>query len=421
MSAGGSFILLLIAYPLYLKYLGAEQYGVWAAISVVVFVSRLGNLGINNALIKYTAEKFGQDDFEGITSYTTTSFCILTVPSLFILLAIFLFNSQIIKLLGLKSSYAEQAQLLIPLIGILSIFILFVELIKGVLMGIERVDIANYVFLIGRIVQVGVSVSLIIAGVGIWGLYWGTTLSYVTIFVLYLYFLRYKYKTKLFSMSSFKKECMKNLLSFGGTMFSARIVSMLMEPFNKVIISRYIGLSEVAYYELALRCAGQLRSLYEMGLRAVMPKVSELQQKSLDFRKAVKSIHDKSIRFILITALPVFAGAFILSEVVLSLWIGDSYVPQMSKALRWFLIAYMANLFIVPSYYIFAGINQVRFCLCTASIRSIVNCAIVLGFILSGFAISFDLIIIVNSFAMVTASVFLLTTYYLKIDKYLVQ
>ena len=84
--AGSNILLLLIAYPVYIKYLGAEQYGLWATLSVVVYFSQLGDLGINNALIKYIGGEFGKGNYKGITEYATTAFCILIIPSFLILL-----------------------------------------------------------------------------------------------------------------------------------------------------------------------------------------------------------------------------------------------------------------------------------------------------------------------------------------------
>jgi len=419
--AGTNILLLLIAYPVYLKYLGAEQYGLWAAVSVVVFFSQLGELGINSALIKYVAAEFGKANYEGITQYTTTSFYILIIPSLLILLIICLFTTQIIAFLGLKPSYAREAERLIPLLGLLSGFILFVDLIKGILMGLGRVDISNYVFLLGRIIQVVGSIILIIGGFGIWGLYFGAVSSYVIICIVYLYILCIQYKVKIFKIDSFARSCLNDLLTFGGTMFSARMVSMLMEPFNKVIISKYIGLPEVTYYELALRGAANLRSLYEMGLNAIMPKVSELQQKLQDIKNAITNIHKQSIKFVLLFALPAFCGLFVLAKLVLFVWLGDSYNPQISMALRWFLFGYIINLFSVPSYYIFMGLNKVSVCFYAASLRSFAHSGIILCFMASGFPLSFDLIIVVNTFAMMGAALLVIITYYFKIEQYVIQ
>ncbi len=419
--AGTNIILLLIAYPVYLKYLGAEKYGLWATLSVVVFFSQLGELGINNALIKYVAGEFGKRNYKEITKYTTTAFCILIIPSFLILLIVFLFTTQIIIFLGLKPSYASEAERLIPLIGLLSVFILFVELIKGILMGVGRVDISNYVFLLGRIIQVVGSVILIIGGLGIWGLYFGTVSAYVITFIIYLYILCIRYKIKIFRIDSFAKSCFNNLLIFGGTMFSARLVSMLMEPFNKVIISKYIGLPEVTYYELALRGAVSLRSLYEMGLKAIMPKVSQLQQELHDIKDTVKKIHKQSIQFILFFALPAFCGLFVLAKFVLFVWLGNSYNPQISMALRWFLFGYIINLFSVPSYYIFMGLNKVSLCFYAALLRSFAHSGVILFFIAAGFPVSFDLIIVINTFAMMGAALLLIITYYLNIEQYVIQ
>ncbi len=407
----------MVAYPIYLKYLGVELYGLWAAVSVVVFFSRLGELGINDALIKYVAAEFGKGDYQRITEYATTSICILIIPSILIISTLFIFVSEIVTLLALKPAYVSQAEKLIPLIGLLSVFIFFTELVKGVLMGIGRVDISNYVFLSGQIIRVVMSIVLVISGFGIWSLYWGTVFSSASIFLVYVFILCFLYKIKILSVKSFTKNCVGELLAFGGTMFSARVVSMLIEPFNKVIISRYIGLSEVAYYEIALRSVGNLRSFYERGLKAIMPKVSELQQKSQNFRKAVRNIHDKSIKFILIFALPVFLGLFILSKAVLSIWLGDRYNVQISTALRWYLFGYIINLFSVPAYYILVGLNKVKYCLYTAMLRSFGHSAIILLFIITWTSIKFNFIVMINVFAMMASASFIITAYYFKVGK----
>ena len=419
--ASGNIILLLISYPIYLKFLGAEQYGLWATLSVVIFFSHLGNLGINNALIKYVAGEFGKGNYKGITRYTTTSFSILIFPSIIILLVLFLFNSKIVTFLGLKSSYVSIAENLIPLIGLLSVFVLFAELVKGVLIGIGRLDLSNYVFLFGRIIQFVISVILIISGIGIWALYFGMVCSYIIITIIYLYILCIRYKIEIFKIRSFTKSCVKELLVFGGTLFSARVVSMLVQPFNKVIISKYIGLSEVSYYEIAMKGALNLRSLFEMGLKAIMPKVSELQQRLKDIKNIIINIHKKCIKFILFFALPVYFGLFVLAEFVLSIWLGNRYNPQITMALKWFLFGYIINLFSVPSYYIFIGLNKVNLCFYASSIKSFANCMVILSLIFVGFPLNFNLIIAVNTFAMIGSALFLVIIYYLKIGQYVIR
>ncbi len=344
---------------------------------MVVFFSQLGELGINNALIKYVAAEFGKGNYQKITEYVTTSICILVIPSILIISTLYIFTSEIVGLLALNPAYLSYAEKLVPLIGLLSVFILFTELIKGVLMGIGRVDLANYIFLLGQVIRVVTTIALIIVGFGIWALYWGTAFYCVVVFLVYSFILSAIYKIKIFSIKGVDGGCLRNLLNFGGPLFSARIISMLTQPFNKVIIARYIGLSEVTYYEVALKGVASLRGLYEMGLKAIMPKVSELQHKTQNLKKAVTSIYEKSIKFILVFALPVFLGLFILSDIFLRLWLPGRYDPQISTILRWFLLAYIINLLSVPGYYIFMGIGKVWYCFLAHMITAVANIIII--------------------------------------------
>ena len=48
--AAGNILLIAFSYPIYLTYLGAEWYGLWAALSVVIALSQTGNLGIHHAV-----------------------------------------------------------------------------------------------------------------------------------------------------------------------------------------------------------------------------------------------------------------------------------------------------------------------------------------------------------------------------------
>ena len=51
-------LITMASYPIYLKYLDAEMYGLWTIVSVVLTYSQLGQLRIGAALIKYAADNY---------------------------------------------------------------------------------------------------------------------------------------------------------------------------------------------------------------------------------------------------------------------------------------------------------------------------------------------------------------------------
>ncbi|MEE8577105.1 MAG: MATE family efflux transporter, partial [candidate division Zixibacteria bacterium] len=163
----------LIALPLYMKYLGAEKYGLWATVSVVLTFCRLGQFGIDTAITKYVAAEYGQKNLRAITEYISTSFYILMIPSLMILGILGLFNSHIARFLLADDVPIGNVGSLILFVGLLSVLSLFVNVMRGVVAGIGRMDIANYVSAIGRLSQVALAVILLLWGYGIWSLYFG--------------------------------------------------------------------------------------------------------------------------------------------------------------------------------------------------------------------------------------------------------
>lgn len=50
-----------VAYPVYLHFLGYERYGVWLILATVLTFAKLGNLGINSAIMKLVAEEHGME------------------------------------------------------------------------------------------------------------------------------------------------------------------------------------------------------------------------------------------------------------------------------------------------------------------------------------------------------------------------
>lgn len=50
------------------------------------------------------------------------------------------------------------------------------------------------------------------------------------------------------------------------------LTGMLFSPFNKLMLSRYTGVSAIPIYEIAFTGSMQIRALFEAGLRALMPE-----------------------------------------------------------------------------------------------------------------------------------------------------
>jgi len=382
--AVGNILILLVSYPIYLKYLGIERYGVWAILSVVVSFSALARLGIDTAIIKYVAEEYGRKNKLGIKKYLSTAIITLIIPGILIFFVLVPLKGFIVGVLNIPEKYISIANALLPYIVILSISIFFVQIIDGTLRGLGRVDLANYYNLGGRAVSVITAFILLNFGYGLWSLFWGQVIFYTLLGILAFFTIYKELGYLFFSIYSFDLKCLKKMLGFGGTMTVASLASIFMIPFNKVIISKYIGFSEVTYFEIATKGAMQLRSIFEVGIRAIMPEISKLSVATEGAKDKINNVLKKAMGLVSYLGIPVFILFFFLASFLLRLWLSSQYMPEIGNAFRIILIGTVANLLTIPIYYLFMGIGKVSYCCINHLVQSVLNVIIIIILIILG-------------------------------------
>jgi Na+-driven multidrug efflux pump len=174
-------IVVAVAYPVYLHFLGYEKYGVWLVLTTVLTFARLGNLGIGPAITKLVAEEYCRENIEGIQKYVTTALALLCSSGTIVLIVILIFKSQIISLFKLSDENAKIALWLLPYVGVLSIYVFAVQALNAVLSGLGRMDLENYLQSCGRVMTVVIGVGLMYSGFGVESMLIAIASSYIVI------------------------------------------------------------------------------------------------------------------------------------------------------------------------------------------------------------------------------------------------
>ncbi len=368
--------IILVTYPLYLKYLGTERYGLWATLSVVVNFASIGSLGMDTAMIKYIAEEYGKNDSLGIERYFSTAIIALLTGGVLISLMLISLRGLLINTLKIPEGYILLTNRLLPCMVTLSILIFLVKVVDGTLRGLGRVDMANYCNLSVRIISIIIVIILLSSGHGIWSLLWGQVLLYVLLGLLALYIIYRQLGTSFFSVGSFSLTHLRKMSGFGGTMTAAQLISIFLTPFNKAVIARYIGLSSVTYFEIASKTIMQLRSVFDMGLKAIMPEVSG-QSVCEDAKVRIDRIFGKTMALILYLGVPIFAISFVFGPILLQLWLTDRYTPIIGSVFRIILLGYVVNLLVIPAYYLLMGMGKASYCFVNHLVQAIFNASLI--------------------------------------------
>ncbi len=371
------------AFPIYLHFLGYEKYGVWLVLSTVLSFAQLGNLGIGQAIMKLVAEEHGRGDTEGIQRYVTTALALLCLSGTVALVVILVLKNQIIAAFKLSDENARTVLWLLPYIGILSIYVFVVQALNATLSGLGRMDLANYTRSVGRIVAVTVASVLLYSGRGIESLLIGNTFSYVFIHVVSLICIWRIAHIRLLRIKNFDTHRCKRLLRFGSTIFGGSLISMLLSPFNKLILSRYAGISAIPVYEIAYLGSMQIRNLAEAGLKPLMPEISRISGNMTRYAKdSISQIYRRAMRLIFLFGIPMYGIFAIFSPLLLEVWLRDKFVEALPGVFRIMLIGTFLSLLGVPAYYTLMGTGYVRHTLGSHIVQSTVNVAVVISCVL---------------------------------------
>lgn len=77
-TKGVALLTMLISVPLTVSYLGAERYGLWMTISLVIAILVFADLGLGNGLLNAVSEANGRDDREAAREYMSSAFFMLS-------------------------------------------------------------------------------------------------------------------------------------------------------------------------------------------------------------------------------------------------------------------------------------------------------------------------------------------------------
>jgi O-antigen/teichoic acid export membrane protein len=350
------------AFPLYLHFLGYEKYGVWLVLATVLTFVQLGNLGIDQAIMKLVAEEYGRKDIDGIQRYVATAMALLGISGVIVLAIILIFKTPIIAAFKLSGENAGTALWLLPYVGLLSIYVFMVQTVNATLCGLGRMDIANYIQSAGKVIGVVASAILLYVGRGIESLLIASVLSYVFINIASLFFIRrianIGLLSKIREIDAYGCKC---ILRFGGGVFGSSLISMFLSPFNKLMLSRYVGVSAVPIYEIAYSGSMQVRALIEVGFRALMPEVSRLSADATHYGKEkIAFIYRYAMKIIFLLGVPMYGILALFAPLLLRIWLGDRCVEALPAVFRIMLIATFLSLVGVPAYYTLIGFGRVR-------------------------------------------------------------
>jgi O-antigen/teichoic acid export membrane protein len=381
LTNGISFIVAMVSYPIYLHFLGYEKYGIWLVLTAVLSLAQLGNLGIGPAVTKFVAEYHERGDTKAVSRYVTTALITLSISGSAILLIILSLRTQIISLFKLSPESATLALWLLPYVGVLSLYIFIVRTTGSTLSGLGRIDLLNYSNVISRVVAVAVSTTLLYTGHGIESLLIAYFVSECMAHAFYVVVIRKMIGMRYWRIRDFDTYSLQKMVGLGSALMGGTMLGMLLAPFNKMMISRFIGVGAIPIYEIAYNTSLYVRDLVASGLGALTPEMSRLSGSVNVDAVRIRHIYHTSMKLILLLGIPLFIAVFALATPLLEVWLQQRFNPLLPMAFRIMLLGSFLSLTGIPAFYSIIGFGHSRKIFLSQLIQTGTNVLVVTGIV----------------------------------------
>jgi O-antigen/teichoic acid export membrane protein len=189
--------------------------------------------------------------------------------------------------------------------------------------GLQRMDIQNKILIFASFFNVAGTIFFLEKGFGIRGL----VINY-GIVILITVLLNFYYSRRLLSFirigwSKVRRDIFGKLFNFGIKMQICNFAVMVHSQADKIILSHFLGLSYVTFYDLGQKAANAVRSLPILLLTALVPAVSELEA-SNDKEKLMQLYHRGS-KYISLMVFPLIFFSIIVAHGLFELWVGEGF------------------------------------------------------------------------------------------------
>jgi len=313
----------LLLTPYILHKLGTQVFGVWSLVFVVANYLLLLDFGIGTSFAKYIAEYHAKGDQASINSVVSCGLLFYLGFSILIVILGFILRNPVASLLNIPVSIREES--LFAIIGMVIVFAVnnTFSIFQGLLVGLQRMDVQNKILVFISIPNVLGTFFFLEKGFGIKGLVVNSGIVAILTILFNIYFSHKLLPQIRIGFSWLRGDIFRKLFKFGIKTQLGNLASLIHFQTDKIIISYFLGLNFVTFYELGQKVANAVRMFPTMLLSALEPAVSELDARGEQNR--LMGLYYKGSKYVSVIVFPLTCLTFILASWIMRAWVGEGY------------------------------------------------------------------------------------------------
>lgn len=376
---------LFLLYRYLLRTIGSEQVGIWSIVLATASVSRISEMGFTGSAVKYTARYIARGEKNKASEVIQT-----TAITIGVVLACVLAGGYplIAWLMGkiIPAAHIPDALAILPY-ALVSVWI---GTVAGVFLsgldGCQRIDLRVLLSMLATVLLLVLS-WIWVPEYGLVGLAWAQIGQGMLMLLGSWVLLRRELPSLPLLIFNWRYSLFREMFQYGFNFQVISIFGMLIDPTTKALMTKFGGLTSVAYYEMANRMVTQFRSLLVSANQVMVPKVANLHENAPE---EIPKIYLDSYRVIFFLSLPLYVGVAAVAPLASELWIGH-YEQSFVVYAALISTAYWLNTLTGPAYFVNLGTGVLRWNIWSFVVMAPLNLALgySLGIIFGGWGVVF--------------------------------
>jgi O-antigen/teichoic acid export membrane protein len=307
--------------PFIIEHLGDRWYGLWVIVGSLIGFYGYLDFGLSSASQRFIAKAIHskEDDVNKVASTAIYLFACLSFVTLLVTAAITLSAPYFVE------NEHEQLtfQLVILILGVKSAVMFPFLVFNGFINAYLRYDIDTYITIAKLILRTLLIVVYLTLGYSIIALAIITLLTETLGYIAIAFWAKKIHPSLSLSMGKRDKELVPHFFNYSKNTFVASLGDILRFKIDNLIIAKYLGLSMVTHYAIAIRLIDYVGQFLNAALGVFLPIFTkyDAQGKDEEMREKFLIVTEISVFLTLLTIPPLM----IAGKVFIGLWMGEEY------------------------------------------------------------------------------------------------
>ncbi len=313
-----TFVITLLLTPYILSHLSVHEFGTWVLLSVFISSFNLLDLGLGSSFVKYISEYYTYQDYVRISRVLFSGLVFYGFFGVFLVLAGVILEKPLFGLFHISN--ASDAYFLILLAcAVSNISMMFLSVFKG----IQRMDKSNSLQIQISLLNAIGTVLFLEMGWGMFGLAANALINTCCALLLTWWAVRQTLPQVSIGWH-FDGKLLREMFSYGLKMQVSTLGGLIcFGGVDKLILSRFLGVASVSFYEVSARLASFMRAVPLVMISALIPVTSELSARK--DRAKILQTYVLASRYVAMLTVAMAAFLIVEARSVLTFWLGKGF------------------------------------------------------------------------------------------------